>query len=233
MDGQREPFETIEEMAAHYVDLVTTRQPHGPYLLTGASFGGAVAFEMARQLQADGREIEMLVVFDTFGPNFPPRRPFLRRLTGALGRMRALPWSERVAYVRGRMLPSTATEPLTHGLADVADSPIVRALKRVIDTNNRALQQYRFKAYPGRVTLLRAKERFSWLTPSEDSPTNGWSAVAGDGVDVIAVAGDHRVMLNPPHVADLAAKLAALVEGTLPPDAIVHHPAERPKRQVA
>jgi len=230
MDGRQPPFETIEEMAEHYVALVTERQPHGPYLLSGASFGGTVAFEMAQQLGAQGREVGLLALFDTFGPNFPPHRAFLKRLAGALGRMRSLPWSDRVAYVRGRMLPSSSGEPLTHGLQDIADSPMVRALKRVIDTNHRALEQYRFRPYSGRVTLLRACERFDWLTPEEDDPTNGWSSVAGDGVDVIAVEGNHRKMLDPPHVEDLAAKFAALVEGNLATELLDHH---GPQRQVA
>ena len=138
MDGRHPPFETIEEMAEHYVGLVKDRQPRGPYLLSGASFGGTVAFEMAQRLRSEGSEVGLLALFDTFGPNFPPRRAFFKRLAGALGRMRSLPWSDRVAYVRGRMLPSTSAEPLTHGLQDVADSPMVRALRGVIDANHHA-----------------------------------------------------------------------------------------------
>ena len=231
MDGRHAPFETIEEMAEHYVGLVKERQPRGPYLLSGASFGGTVAFEMAQQLESEGSEVGLLALFDSFGPDFPPRRAFLKRLAGALGRMRSLPWSDRVAYVRGRMLPSSSSGRLTHGLQDVADSPMVRALERVIDTNHRALERYRFRPYTGRITLLRASERFEWLAPKEDDPTNGWSAIAGDGVDVIEIEGDHRKMLDPPQVADLAAKFAALVDGTLPAEALVHH--EPGRRHVA
>lgn len=227
MDGRHAPFETIEEMADHYVGLVKERQPRGPYLLSGASFGGTVAFEMAQRLEAEGAEVGLLALFDSFGPNFPPRRAFLARLAGAFGRLRSLPWPDRVAYVRGRMLPSTSTEPLTHGLQDVADSPMVRALKRVIDTNHQALERYGFRPYAGRITLLRTSERFEWLSAQDDDPTNGWSAVAGDGVDVIEIEGDHRKMLDPPQVADLAEKFARLVQGTLPDEALVHHEPNR------
>lgn len=231
MDGRHPPFETVEEMAEHYVGLVKERQPRGPYLLSGASFGGTVAFEMAHQLQTSGSKVGLLAMFDSFGPNYPPRRAFLTRLAGAFGRMRSLPWADRVAYVRGRMLPSTSTSPLTHGLQDVADSPIVRALKGVIDANHKAMERYRFRPYSGRVTLLRTRERFEWLPPKEDDPTNGWSVVANDGVDVIEIEGDHRKMLDPPQVADLAEKFAALVDGTLSADALVHH--EPSRRHVA
>ncbi len=49
-DGIAE-FETIEEMAAHYIPSeLRSIQPDGPYYLGGYCFGGNVAFEMARQL---------------------------------------------------------------------------------------------------------------------------------------------------------------------------------------
>lgn len=40
---------TLEDMAAHYADIIASTAP-GPYLLGGWSFGGVVAYEIARQL---------------------------------------------------------------------------------------------------------------------------------------------------------------------------------------
>ena len=40
-------------------------QPHGPYRVGGHSSGGAVAFEVARQLESRGDAVELLVIFDT------------------------------------------------------------------------------------------------------------------------------------------------------------------------
>ncbi|HAL82003.1 MAG TPA: hypothetical protein DCO83_07035 [Mucilaginibacter sp.] len=36
------------------------QNPDGPYALSGYSFGGIIAFEMARQLEALGKEVKML-----------------------------------------------------------------------------------------------------------------------------------------------------------------------------
>ena len=52
--GDEEPHETFEEAAADYIAEMRTVQPHGPYLLGGFSGGGITAYEMARQLEADG-----------------------------------------------------------------------------------------------------------------------------------------------------------------------------------
>jgi thioesterase domain-containing protein len=73
VDGQEPPHATVEAMAAHYLRAVKTRQPDGPYYLCGYSFGGLVAFEMARRLLESGDEVALVGLFDTMMS--PLRRP--------------------------------------------------------------------------------------------------------------------------------------------------------------
>src|SRR5262249_55006381 len=47
--GHESPHATVEAMAAEYLREVKALQPRGPYYLCGYSFGGLVAFEMARR----------------------------------------------------------------------------------------------------------------------------------------------------------------------------------------
>ena len=66
MDGVTPALDRVEDMAeAHIADLRSVA-PHGPYLLAGYSFGGLVAFEMARQLAQAGEEVALLALLDTF-----------------------------------------------------------------------------------------------------------------------------------------------------------------------
>ena len=67
-DARSLDHETLEEMAAHYVAEIRTVQRHGPYHIGGASYGGMVAWEMARQLQRAGESVALLALFDTNGP---------------------------------------------------------------------------------------------------------------------------------------------------------------------
>ena len=46
------PVLSIEQLAARYVDELLAARPEGPYLLAGYSVGGAIAYEMARRLDA-------------------------------------------------------------------------------------------------------------------------------------------------------------------------------------
>ena len=51
----------LDAIVANYLDDVRSIQPLGPYALCGWSFGGSVAFEMARQLVESGEEVDVLI----------------------------------------------------------------------------------------------------------------------------------------------------------------------------
>ncbi|MFD0318988.1 SDR family NAD(P)-dependent oxidoreductase [Streptomyces flavalbus] len=61
-------YDSVEEMAAHYTDELRARFPGEPYLLGGCSFGGVLAYEMARQLQQAGEEVSHLIAIDPIMP---------------------------------------------------------------------------------------------------------------------------------------------------------------------
>ena len=63
-DGSDMPDPSIEAMAERYVAELTTAHD-GPYIIGGYSGGGIVAFEMVRQLQALGKRVDRLVLFDS------------------------------------------------------------------------------------------------------------------------------------------------------------------------
>ncbi|MCH6160828.1 SDR family NAD(P)-dependent oxidoreductase [Streptomyces marispadix] len=54
-----------EAMAAYYVDIIRAVQPEGPYDIGGFSLGGLFAYEVVRQLQLQGTEVDTLVMLDT------------------------------------------------------------------------------------------------------------------------------------------------------------------------
>ena len=58
--------ETIEDMAADYLNLIREIQPAGPYNLLGWSFGGLVAHAIATRLQSIGEEVAVLALLDSY-----------------------------------------------------------------------------------------------------------------------------------------------------------------------
>ena len=66
LEGEAEPLESVEDLAAYYLQAIRRVQPSGPYRLGGWSFGGLVALEMAQRLSAIGEAVEWLGLLDSF-----------------------------------------------------------------------------------------------------------------------------------------------------------------------
>jgi thioesterase domain-containing protein len=64
LDGVEAPLETIEEMAAYYLEEIRKVYPKGPFHVGGQSFGAYVAFEMAKQMKSKGESIGRVFLFD-------------------------------------------------------------------------------------------------------------------------------------------------------------------------
>ncbi len=59
-----EPLKNIEEMGRLYCDIIQAVDPSGPYRLLGASMGGTVAYETARQLQERSGRVQSLFLVE-------------------------------------------------------------------------------------------------------------------------------------------------------------------------
>ena len=179
LQGEAAPFTDLARMAAHYLAEIRTVQPTGPYLLGGWSMGGTVAFEIALQLAAAGEDTQRLVLIDTE--------------TGAVAR------STESAVCR-QPRPG-------HEIPPGIDPEQLEHLFRVVTSNDRALAEYRERAYPGALTLIRAREQ-----PAGRPHDLGWSEYVSGALHVHTVPGDHYTMLQRPHVDAVGAALRLLLE---------------------
>lgn len=55
-----------EDVVQEYAKLIIKFQPEGPYVLVGYSAGGNLAYEVAKALKEDGREVSDIIVFDSY-----------------------------------------------------------------------------------------------------------------------------------------------------------------------
>jgi len=75
LDGSEILHDTIESLASACIREIKMVQPKGPYAIGGHCFGGAVAFEIARQLEAQGDAIATLIEVDAYCPNAVSHTP--------------------------------------------------------------------------------------------------------------------------------------------------------------
>ncbi len=110
-DGRHRAPESLEALAASLLPSIEAVQPVGPYQLVGFSFGGRVAFELARQLQARGHTVSLLGLLDTWGPGFPRLVPPLKWAAARLGLHCRAAWRRgplerrRLPVAKGRHWP--------------------------------------------------------------------------------------------------------------------------------
>jgi FkbH-like protein len=212
LGGDEAPHATIEEMAAAYLGEIRQQWPHGPYQIGGASFGGMVAYEMAQQLHAAGERVGALILLDTYRPGPPPARLIEARTASPVhprgllldrhfGNLLLRKPREGYAYLVGR-----AQERLDRMVATVAGAPHLAPppLRKVIESNLRAVNAYVPRPYLGRAVMLL----------SRDEPGRvfydgrlAWADLLGDGLTLHFTPGDHTNMLDEPRVADVAAAL--------------------------
>jgi thioesterase domain-containing protein len=167
LDGEQAPHETVQEMAASYIELMRQVQPTGPYLLGGWSLGGNLAYEMARLLEAQGEKVELLALFDAGA--MPPDEPaaeedFLPVIMGmfpdgpqvSLEELRKLPPAEQLNYFLERAQHAMLVTP--------GDSQMqAQGVFDVFQANLRAMLAWRPAEYHGKVTLFRAEEQATKL----------------------------------------------------------------------
>lgn len=56
-DKGQPTFKSMEEMVGCYADAIKRTQPQGPYAVAGYSYGGVVAFEVAKVLESRGKHL--------------------------------------------------------------------------------------------------------------------------------------------------------------------------------
>ena len=84
--GERIFHKKVESFAKDYINQLQKIVPEGPYFLTGFSFGGLVAYEMAIQLQKSGFEVPVVILIDCKVPSLKEPVASAKVLTGVYRR---------------------------------------------------------------------------------------------------------------------------------------------------
>ncbi len=228
LDGTREPLTSVEDMAACYLDEIRQLQPQGPYLLGGFSFGGFVAFEMARQLCERGQQVALLALLDVWSPIHRGRlilseavaadEAVLVELMAAAARLHGSSPDVDLDEIRAveptRRLDWALERLLAAGVLPPAGREHMRRIFKIHLSALSVLRQFVPRVYSGRITILRAPEEDPWLRELVDHPGlgspelwSGWQALTSEPLVVLDVPGSHSTMMIEPRVRSLASRL--------------------------
>jgi thioesterase domain-containing protein len=194
----------LELSARRYVEQLRRVQRDGPYQLAGYSFGGVIAYEMARQLVASGERVSFLGLLDSPAPGYVfPSLVRVRMQTANVaqfGRMlaaaRARSWLSRSTYMRHAIPAITRHRWLRWPLKRLPRNWRVPTPPGAV-----ARIHYHPSSYPGHIVLFWATEGWARRTRTPDL---GWAPLADGGLTVRAVPGNHRTMAHGPNARILA-----------------------------
>ena len=196
------PQDCVETIAATYLPQLLAIQTQGPYRLAGWSAGGTIAHELAYQLERRGEVVEFLGLLDTSAtyeaiaadfdavgalqdwmpsPLPPPQAGALRRVHAAAG-------------LDAMLRRCDATQLLPAGI----DLGLVGRHLEVRAAIVHALRRHRLSRVTVPIHLFVAMHQRRLQADI------GWSAIAGQNMRVTRVPGDHRSMMRPPHIRELA-----------------------------
>ncbi|MEM7537924.1 MAG: amino acid adenylation domain-containing protein, partial [Chloroflexota bacterium] len=239
VDGKSTPFTEIEAMAAYYLSALRTMQPEGPYLLGGYSFGCQVAFEMARQLQAQGSETRRLILFDSGAPtqvvsgidvlggdvsgnSISPRRTIARVdwlmnnvCISAERHDKPLPKidEETLRQLDEETQLQTLNQHLRQaGLPILEEGPML-ANFAVFKANKEMVYHPSHAIDVPTVLLYTAKDESSKQALWGDDETMGWGELVKQPIDCRLVPGTHTSMMRKPQVQQVANILADYLTG--------------------
>lgn len=221
--GEDAPHDSIPEAAAAYIAELRQVRPQGPYLLGGFSGGGLTAWEMARQLEAAGETVALLVLLDT-----PlPMRPTISRADKALIKLAELrakgprylaEWAKaRWEWeMRDRSAPAAAPAQFHNAAIEAAFRQAIAAYDLPVRTGATVLYRppldRKWQVTGGR-----------WVSAAKEYVfTDNDLTRFAPALEVAEVPGDHDSMVLEPNVRTLAARLrAALAEAEGGPGRVV------------
>jgi thioesterase domain-containing protein/acyl carrier protein len=240
LEVERPAFSRLEEMAAAYVKAMRAAQPAGPYILGGFSFGGSVAFEMARQLGEAGERVAWLVLLDAYAPG-SRALDSLARLSwdGFLPQVianllvhqwkgteflaaDALPKDDFEAQIRiaARHVRSACAIPQSE--ADIAR--IMKNSARAADFHAELQQNYVARPCPAVDRAILVRNRYGFVGPDnalglprtavdDAAPDHGWSQWLPQTPLIVEADADHFSLGLEPAIEVVGRRIAQLIGG--------------------
>jgi amino acid adenylation domain-containing protein len=211
-----EVFEEVEIRARHFVQLIQSLQPEGPYNLAGFCSGGLVAYETARLLEGQGDTLGLVALVESVPFNFPGE--FLATLDYYTQHYswRAMHMVKRwYRWVAETFFSASPSNIPTHEelfpMAVQTDQAITE-VHRIEHAMHLADSRYHPRPLNSRVCLLVGEDDYFGMGVSSSAdPRLAWRRLLTGGFDVVSAPGDHLYMLRAPRVKIFAKRLEAML----------------------
>jgi len=218
---------TMEDLAARLVTALRATQPRGPYRLAGWSFGGALSYEVARQLLAADEAIEFLGLLDSYCPGLLRQIATHQQIDDSPGGHLLSTCAHGASAANAEQLHILAAQSRTQGLSfeelldecrrmdalpaylmDHTNTQILQFVER-LRAHAHALECYCVDPIPVPIHLFVAQDPLTSEERHASHPLLGWDAVLPSSqLRVIRIPGNHFTLMTEPNVAVLGRALS-------------------------
>jgi thioesterase domain-containing protein len=212
LNGIDEPLEKIEDMAAYYISEIVKQNPKGPYALAGFSFGGIIAYEMAKQFKAMGKDVKMLAMFDTYAYQSDRYEPTFKKLYNSVHYLtKQLLYTFTLFFEDPKRTIEYKSEAIKRRFIQLYwklkygnnqnQEGFFGYANNIDVKNTEAWEKYIFTPYNGTIELFRAKKRTFYMN---DFEYLGWKPFAQKGINIHEIPGEHNFIFAPPNDKEFA-----------------------------
>ncbi len=204
-DGLLPPYASVEEMAIDCIKEIRTIQPKGSYLLVGECLGGRVILEIAQQLQAQGEDIEQIILIETVlhdgGKNLKSLMkniilPKVKRHWEKLSKMTLNHWLNYIFDKSKKAM--RILFPKVEFSYNLSEAEKINLYK---NTHKNMIFRYQPNVYSGHLHLLMTKKLSKRKIISE------WNALATENVSIYTLSGEHEKITYLGEEVETTAKL--------------------------
>jgi polyketide synthase 13 len=224
---------TIQERAAQYVPKLlelngwaseTTGEKTGkPFILTGWSLGGALAYACAIGLKQHGADVQFVGLIDTVraGEEVPQTKEETRKRWDRYAEFAAKNFNVEIPPIPYEELEELDDAGQVQFVLDAVQNAGVQIPGGIIEhqrtsyLDNRALETVVIEPYDGHVTLYMADRYHDDAMKFEPrygirQPDGGWGEFVAD-LEVVAIGGEHIQAIDEPYIAKVGAHMSEAI----------------------
>lgn len=221
LNGIDEPHDDVKKMAAHYVSEILEANPTGPYTIAGYSFGGIIAFEMAKILKAKNKKIKSLIMLDSYvyptykysHSSFSKKRAKLVYTIGQVFFTFKMILKDKKSFNRWLnvfksklKIFNTNTES-TETRKENVKLPWPSELNKI---HRLAISKYQIFPENFKIDLLKVEDNDVFY--AHDTNYLGWEEIALEGINRHVIPGNHHNMFRNPNDKKLGETLQNILD---------------------
>lgn len=209
LDNECDPVRQVSRAAQLYTADLRRVEPRGPYYLFGYGFGGAVAFEVARELDSQGQSVGLVIMAESATASYPQAAPLVKRARVHAGRL--LQDSKRAStrYLRERIDAFSSRVAQRFGLDphDIRKGAMPKQTRRVRAALHEAYLYYQPSPQCVDVLFLTGETPRHDATMIVQDPLLGWGAALRGRISQCTIPGSYTTLFAPENIGVLAERI--------------------------